>query len=364
MVQQRALLAWAGLVAVVLASGIAAAASAPQGASVDGRMEPFENPGSSIQRDINALYNLIFPIAIVVGVLVEALLLYAILRFRSKGQRVVDSGEHERGHHTLEIAWTIPPAVILLMVGVLSTSTLGSIEEGPPRDFTVKVIASQWVWNFELPDGSVSTNNFTVVAGKVVNLNVTATDVIHSFAVPSLGVKIDAVPGRTNHYWLQADSPGDYQVQCMEYCAGAHAYMRGVVKVVSASEAQAAGCNAAGWCAPAGAALGCAQQTDATPNDVRFVESGGNPWSIAPPSLQLQANTKYCFNVINPAGQAAPHNMGIDDAQGKPVSVMPGTVLPGKTGSLTSTLPAGSYTYYCAVPGHRQLGMQGPLTVA
>lgn len=344
---------------ILLASSTVLGAQGP--ASEDGALSPFEAPKSSIQRDINALWNLILPISIVVGILVEALLLYAILKYRARGHLIKDSGEHERGHTKLEIAWTIPPAVILLIVGLLSTQTLGAIEEGPPRDFRVDVIASQFLFQFRYPDGSTSTD-LAVEAGKVVDLNVTATDVIHSYAVPALGVKIDAVPGRINKYWLRADEPGNYQIQCMEYCGVGHAYMRSAVRAVEPRS------TPNGW-VPAGPTgpRTCAEATDVARSfTVRMLESGGNPWSADPGTLAFAGAERVCIEVQNPAGQNAPHNMTIiSGTSGPKAAAFDPPLQPGQTGAFYAEgLAPGAYTYYCAVPGHRQLGMQGTLTVS
>jgi cytochrome c oxidase subunit II len=370
MAAQRALLA-AGIVVgiVVLGAGLALAQGVGSGpASVDGAGDGFGAPAAPIQRGINDLYYLILPIALVVGILVEALLLYAMVRFRGRG-RIVESGEHERGHTKLEIAWTIPPAVILLLVGVLSAQTLGAIENPPAADFTVDVIASQFSFGFRYPGaeaGSPLSTILRIEEGRVVLLNVTATDVIHSFAIHSFGVKIDAIPGRINTYWLQADAPGSFQVQCMEYCGSGHAYMRTGVEVVARGT-----CPPKGFCPDAGA-------EDVSEADrvleVAFPESGGNPWSARPETLTAAANQKLAVKFVNPRENQAGHNITVlQGTNGPMVGKFDPIVQPGGDASFLlrppgskdlAPLPAGPYTYYCSVPGHRQLGMEGELTVS
>ncbi|MCA1812418.1 MAG: cytochrome c oxidase subunit II [Halobacteriales archaeon] len=350
-------------------AGLAAAQGQPNGASDNGKLDPFGAPGSSIAASIQKLYDLILPISIVIGVLVEALLLYGIWRYRAKrAGRIEHSDEHERGHHKLEIAWTIPPALILLMVGLLSTGTLASID-GPANtptfgDFEIKVIGHQWFWQFMYPDNSTNTDTLIVEAGKNVRLNVTSTDVIHDFAIPNLGVKIDAVPGRVNHYWFNADKVGDYQTQCMEYCGGSHAYMRGQLHVVGKGATQN------GWKNPQntiGQITNCADDKNATKvQQITLVDGGAAPpWSIQPPQVTLSAADMVCFAVSAQANNAAPHNFTIIDNKGAKVAAYEPTLDGGKQGAVPDLkLAPGTYVYYCAVPGHRQIGMQGTLTVS
>lgn len=347
-----------------LAVGIGLVLLAGSGAAVaqgEGRLEPFEKPASQIARDINVLYYLILPISIVIGVLVEAFLLYAVLRYRAKPGKVEVTQEHERGHTKLEIAWTIPPAVILLIVGLLSAQTLGAIENPPTPDFEVKVTASQWNWKFTYPDGSSEDGALNVEVGRVVSLNVTATDVIHSLAVPAMGVKIDAIPGRVNRYWFQADEAGRFLVQCQEYCAGDHANMRATLVVHAKGE-----CGTEGYCPEAvGGITDCDQATEADRIvPVRLVEGGGDPWSADPASFTARSSETLCIRVINPEGQEAPHNLTFIDSRGAEVAKWKPTLDAGEEGAIQHRFDPGRYTYFCAVLGHRELGMEGALAVS
>ena len=335
-------------------------------AAAQGQLDHFTTPASGTQQGIKALYDLIFPISIVIGILVECVLIYAALRFRAKAKgRVQDSGERERGHHKLEIAWTLPPAAILLLVGLLSTNTLFAIDNpAVTPDFTVKVTGSQFVWTFEYPDGSVATDGMAVEVGKVVGLEIHATDVIHSFAVPTLGVKIDAIPGRVNHYWFKAAREGMFQAQCMEYCGVGHSLMRPSQGVLIVP----AGSTEKGWKGPEVAAVNLSQADRVV--EMRMLESGGpggaKPWSIDPGTLQAASTETLGIRIINPAGQASPHNLTIVRASGggeKAAAYEPG-IAAGKEGAIVHKFEPGQYIYYCAIPGHRGLGMEGQLTVS
>lgn len=176
----------------------------------------YPTPAGDNARAQKSLFVTVMSIALFVFVFVEALLLYIIFRFRRN--RNVPAGEVHRGHTKAEIVWTIIPAAILLFIGVISAQVMEETDRVPDDvDFTVKVTGFQWGWNFQYPDGTASSTLY-VKAGKKVQLDVTSADVIHAVWIPQLGVKIDAVPGRTNTVWFQASEPGTFTLKCAEFC--------------------------------------------------------------------------------------------------------------------------------------------------
>jgi len=182
---------------------------------------------------IATLFTVVLIIAIVIFVIVEGLLLFSAWRFRSKAG---DTAEPKQihGNTRFEIAWTIAPALIVIALFVLAVNTLQTINPKPitanSDQLTVKVIGHQWWWEYQYPDLNITTaTDLVIPVGKVVNLEITSFDVIHSFWVPQLNGKTDAFPNRINASWIKADAPGTFYGQCAELCGPSHANMRTVV---------------------------------------------------------------------------------------------------------------------------------------
>lgn len=172
-----------------------------------------------------------------VFVLVETLLLYAVFRFRARDPQAVPPQIH--GNNTLEISWTTATALGLAVIFAMTWRTMTATSTPPADALPVKVIGHQWWWEFQYPTLGVTTANELVIpVGRPVRAIVTSADVIHSFWVPQLGGKMDAIPGRENVLWLQADVEGTYYGQCAELCGISHANMRVRVRVVSEAEFQ------------------------------------------------------------------------------------------------------------------------------
>jgi cytochrome c oxidase subunit II len=157
---------------------------------------------------------------------VQALLLFAVFRFRERDPRAIPA--QVRGSAKLEFIWTVLPAVILVFIAFPTVAAIFRTQAAPPKDaLRVQVIGHQWWWEFQYPDLGISTaTDLHLPAGRPVSLEVVGADVIHSFWVPQLGGKRDAIPGSRTRIVLTADTPGAYYGQCAEFCGASHANMR------------------------------------------------------------------------------------------------------------------------------------------
>ncbi len=204
-------------------------------------------PAGPLARSIDNLFTPIFWIAVGVFVLVQGVLLISVIKFRRRdGDDELPKQLH--GNTLLEIGWTALPALVLVVVGVVSVPTIFDLNEKPADALQVKVVGQKYWWSYEYPQDSeafpnqgdfgldgdkpiVTANELHIPAGQRVLLTLTSTDVIHSFWAPRLNGKRDVVPGRTHTWMLEADEPGVYAGQCAEFCGISHANMR--LKVVA-----------------------------------------------------------------------------------------------------------------------------------
>lgn len=213
--------AWRRTAPVGLAAALMSVAACARDAPLDTL-----NPAGPVARQIDSLWDLVFGAAVVVFVVVEGLLVFALFRFRQrKGDTEAPKQTH--GNTRLEIAWTIAPAVLLAVLAVPTVSTIWALSREPADALQVTVTGVQWWWRYDYPEQRVVTaNELHIPAGRPVRLALKSNDVIHSFWVPRLAGKQDVVPGRTNHLTLEADEPGEYSGTCVEYCGLSHANMR------------------------------------------------------------------------------------------------------------------------------------------
>ncbi|MBI2845739.1 MAG: cytochrome c oxidase subunit II [Chloroflexi bacterium] len=183
------------------------------------------NPFSPTSGAIANLFYLVLAIALMVFVVVEALIIISVLRYRRRAEGGPEPVE-VHGHTALELTWTAIPALILAVLFVLTFQALQAAQNPPGDALRVQVVGHQWWWQFNYPDQGVTTANQLVVpVGQPILFSVTSADVIHSFWVPQLGGKIDVIPGQENTYWFEVEEPGDYHGQCAEFCGLGHPFM-------------------------------------------------------------------------------------------------------------------------------------------
>jgi cytochrome c oxidase subunit II len=236
----------------VLAAGFAAASgSALAGQPVPWQMglQPAATP---IMEQTHNFHNLLLVIITLISVFVLVLMLYTAWRFSAKRNPVPSKTTHNTA---IEMLWTVIPVVILVVIAVPSFKLLYAQDVIPEADMTVKTIGHQWYWSYEYPDHGdfrfdslmvadadlkpgqprlLETDTEVVIpVNTTVRLIVTASDVIHAWAIPAFGVKIDAVPGRLNETWFRVLREGTFYGQCSELCGTNHAFMPIKVRVVS-----------------------------------------------------------------------------------------------------------------------------------
>ena len=200
----------------------------------------------------NMVYNVLNPVMFSVSIFVVILLAVTMFRFRASANPVPSKNSHNT---VIEVVWTVVPALILVVIAFPSFRLLANQYDPPKADITVKAIGHQWYWEYEYPDQGGFTfdsvmltdaeaaqrgtpklldvdNRLVVPVGATVKVLTTAADVIHSFAMPSFYLKMDAVPGRINETWFKTDRPGVYFGQCSELCGTKHAYMPIAIEVL------------------------------------------------------------------------------------------------------------------------------------
>lgn len=243
----------AGLAAAWAALAASEASAQVVGAPSQGGIG-FLPPVTENAEDIFWFHNwILLPVTIGISLLVLALIVYIVWRFNETANPMPSRRTH---NGALEITWTVLPALILVIIAVPSFRLLAAQLVIPEPDLTLKVTASQWHWNYGYPksEGGFSFDSLyveekdlkpgqppvitadhelVVPIGKVIELDVVSQDVIHSFSVPSFGIKIDAIPGRLNKTWFKADHEGIYYGQCSNICGIDHAFMPINVRVLS-----------------------------------------------------------------------------------------------------------------------------------
>jgi cytochrome c oxidase subunit 2 len=235
----------------VAATALAAAGSA---FAAMGQPSPWEwtlqQSATPVMDNITWFHNFLLWIITAITVFVLILLILVAVKFNSRANPVPSKTTHNT---LIEVAWTIIPVLVLVGIAVPSFRLLFQELDVPKADLTIKATGKQWYWSYAYPDNGkfefdsllvadkaprlLGVDNEVVVpVNKIIRVQTTAADVIHSFAVPSFGIKIDAIPGRLNETWFKATKEGMYYGQCSELCGKDHAFMPIAVRVVSDQE--------------------------------------------------------------------------------------------------------------------------------
>jgi cytochrome c oxidase subunit 2 len=197
-------------------------------------------PAQASERSVlvDQLFRFMMGIATVIFLIVEGALIYAVLRFRQKPDDETDAAPIH-GNNTLEIVWTLIPAVIVAVIGVYSYQVLTDVERVPEDPLVVRVIGQQFSWRFEYPDSDVTSTILHLPVDRPVQFQIESRDVIHSFWVPEFRVKRDATPGQIDELVITPSQIGRYPIRCAELCGAGHAAMVSEVVVESAEDFQA-----------------------------------------------------------------------------------------------------------------------------
>jgi cytochrome c oxidase subunit 2 len=211
----------------------------------------FQHAATPVMENIVWFHDFLLWLMTAITLFVLVLLVIVFVRFNARANPTPSRTTHNT---VLEVAWTLVPVIILVSIAVPSFKLLFLEQTVPTPDLTVKATGKQWYWSYSYPDSKFEfdslmlqdkdrkpdqprllavDNAMVVPVNKVVHVQVIGSDVIHSFAVPSFGIKIDAVPGRLNETWFKTTREGIYYGQCSELCGRDHAYMPIEVRVVS-----------------------------------------------------------------------------------------------------------------------------------
>ncbi len=241
--------------AVALGFGASGAVAAQAGIAEPWQLD-FQEMVTELGRDVTRFHYWLLWLITAISLFVAGLLVWIVLRF---GERKNPEPPKTTHNTVLEVAWTVVPVLILVAIAIPSFRILREQLVIPPHDIVVKATGYAWYWGYEYPSDQggfkfesnmvpenelkpgqprllAVDNEMVVPINKVVRLQVTAGDVLHNFAVPSLGQRIDAVPGRLNETWFRADREGLYYGQCSELCGKDHAFMPIAVRVVTEEE--------------------------------------------------------------------------------------------------------------------------------
>ena len=232
---------------VALVAGGVASAELGQPAPWEYKLQEAATP---VMENIIWFHNWLLWIITIITLFVLALLITVVVKFNARSNPVPSRTTHNT---LIEVAWTLIPVLILVGIAVPSFRLLFEELDIPKADLTIKATGKQWYWSYAYPDNGKFEfdsllaqdkqprllgvdNEMVVPVNKVIRVQTTGADVIHSFAVPAFGIKIDAIPGRLNETWFKATKTGMFYGQCSELCGKDHAFMPIAVRVVSDQE--------------------------------------------------------------------------------------------------------------------------------
>jgi cytochrome c oxidase subunit 2 len=330
------------LASVVLFTGLALAIAACGSYGKDYPNSTFNNT-TEFNTEIKSLWDILLFWGTLVFVLVEGILLYTIFRFRRRSD--ADEPKHVHGNTTLEIAWTIAPAVILTFIAIPTVRTIFRTQaRAVPNALQVEVVGHQWWWEFRYPqytqrsptgrvDTLVTANDLYLPIGRTANFTLKTKDVLHSFWIPQLGGKRDLISNHTNYLWFTPDTSlrtSVFNGSCNEYCGASHANMRFRTFVVTQAEfdgwvahqltpaAFAAAPPAPPAPAPADTSRGAAaRQTAATPAPTPVTPAVAVPPQPAGYTFPMASLPDYASpDTPTPAGLSFPDNITGDAQRG------------------------------------------------
>ncbi len=238
----------------LLGLAVAGMTLVPGGMALAAQPQPWEvtlQPAASpVMENIVWFHNFLFVLITLITLFVLALLVMVVVKFNAKANPVPSKTTHNT---LIEVAWTLIPVLILVGIAVPSFRLLFLQLDIPKADLTIKATGKQWYWSYSYPDNGKFEfdslmaadkqprllgvdNEMVVPVNKVIRVQTTGADVIHAFAVPAFGIKIDSIPGRLNETWFKATKTGMYYGQCSELCGKDHAFMPIAVRVVEDQE--------------------------------------------------------------------------------------------------------------------------------
>ncbi len=354
-------------ITVVTIGVLAAAGVTPQSAwdsffPIDNGTPVTDRGGATKQ-----LYDIVFYIAAAIFVVVEAMIVYTVFRYRRKpDDDTLPAQTH--GNNLVEVIWTAIPTAIVLFLFALSWQTLNTVEAKTSTDLNVRAVAARYQWRFDYLDGPDGPNakvlfsqllpvgedgGLVLPVGKPVHVSLSSPDVVHAFYVPKFLFKKDVVPGQTNEFDFTVNEPGTYRGQCAELCGAFHGSMVFEVHALPVADFDA-------WLATA------IEKASATPTPAPSGEAAGPTIEAAAQNVEFTttalsapADTPFSIHFVNLDVAGVPHDIEIKDASG--AVVFKGEVIDGGK-EITYSVPAlaaGTYPFVCTVHPN----MTGTLTV-